>query len=73
MINLTQKKPKSHNTPNARRENEAITRLTNLKIMLYNKSTKHNRMIMDAAQTGGIQALDNVNANVVKKQQARVN
>ena len=26
---------------------------------------------MDAAQTGGIQALDNVNANVVKKQQAK--
>lgn len=68
------KEAEINNTPNATQEekNEAITRLTQSKdnaLQQINQAQSNDNV--DAAQTGGIQALDNVNANVVKKQQAK--
>ncbi|WP_422124958.1 DUF1542 domain-containing protein [Staphylococcus caprae] len=68
------KEAEINNTLNATQEekNEAINRLTQAKenaLQQINQAQSNDNV--DAAQTGGIQALDNVNANVVKKQQAK--
>lgn len=63
-----------NNTPGATQEekNEAITKLTQAKdnaLQQINQAQTNDNV--DAAQNDGIQALENVNTNVAKKQQAK--